>query len=111
MPNVSEKWKEIDWVCDTAQDERTNNFRRYCDWYAYNQGQLDTEREIQKVTSARTKLGWSEGKLFKRIASMPLHVFLILRRIDPEFSRNTPEGRKKMYAFLRHRPEFSVPQN
>jgi hypothetical protein len=39
---------------------------------------------------------------------MPMHVFHVLRLIDPEFGRNTPDGKNKMYRFLARHPMFGV---
>ena len=108
MPSLGCEWNEIDWVVAAAETPGTNHFRRFEDWYLWNQLQKSSEAETRKVSSIRTQLGWSSGKLFKRIASMPLHLYMILHRIDPEFGRNTKEGRAKMYRFVQRHPEFSV---
>lgn len=108
MANIDCGWNEIDWVCEAAQKESSNNFNRYCDWFDVHQDQLTLEKEAHKVSTAYKQLGWSEGKSVKRIMCMPLHLFNILRRIDPDFGRNTPEGKKKLYKFLLRHPEYSV---
>lgn len=109
MSNIGKDgWSEIDWICEAAQHEESNNFRRYCDWYSTNQTMKEMEDESKKISSIRTKKGWSEGGMFKRISSMPLHIFNIMRRLDPEFAVNTKRGRAKLIAFVQRRKEFSV---
>lgn len=109
MPNVGgAEWKEIDWVVETAQKEGTINFHRFEDWYREHVTQKQMEDEVKRVSTMHRQLGWSRGKTMKRIMSMPLHVFNILRQIDPEFARNTPEGKKKVYRFLLRHPMFTV---
>ena len=99
---------ELEWVAEAAQNPHSNNYDRYCDWWDWHQHALSQERELRKVSNTRRKLGWSRCKMFRRVASMPLHVFNILRHIDPEFATNTPDGKKKLYKFLLRRPEFST---
>ena len=99
---------ELEWVAESAQNPHSNNYDRYCDWYEWQQDAKSQEREIRKVTNIRTKLGWSRCKLFKRISSMPLHVFNIMRKIEPQFATNTPEGKRLLHKLLLRRPEFSV---
>ena len=108
MANLSSEWNEIDWVVETAQKEGTNYFRRFEDWYREKQTQESMEQETRRVSTLHRQIGWSEGKNLKRIASMPTHVFSILRQIDPEFGRNSKEGKAKMYRFLARHPMFSV---
>lgn len=109
MPNIGhDGLTELEWVAESAQNPYSHNYDRYCDWFDWHQDQLSQERELRKVTSIRTKLGWSKCKMFRRVASMPLHVFNILRKISPEFATNTPEGKRLLYRFLIRRPEFST---
>lgn len=109
MANIGgQDWKEIDWVVNTAMNPDTNHFHRFSDWWDQQGEQKDMEREALKVSTIRKQIGWTKEGHLKRIASMPLHVFTILRKIDPDFARNTPEGRKKMYAFVLRHPMFSV---
>lgn len=109
MANIGgQDYKELDWIAETAQIPGTNNFHRFCDWWDYHQDLKQMEKEVRKVTSIRTGLGWSQAKMFKRIGSMPLHVFNALRKVDPEFGRNSPEGRKKMHRFLMRHPEYGA---
>ena len=107
MPNVgSPGLEELEWIAETAQNPPTVNYQRYCDWADYHQDLKQMEAEARKVTSIKTKMGWSAGKMMKRIASMPLHVFVLLRHVDKDFARNTPEGIKRLRRFLMRRPEF-----
>lgn len=108
MPNVGGGMAELEYIAETAQDPRTVNYARYCDWWDYRQDQQSIEEELRKVTSIHTKLGWTDHGLLKRVASMPLHVFVLLRRIAPEFSTATPEGKRLLHKFLLRRPEFST---
>lgn len=108
MANLNCEWKEIDWVVETAQQESSNYFHRFEDWYAQHQTQKSMEDEIKRVSTMHRQLGWTHGKTMKRIMSMPLHVFMILRAIDPDFARNTPDGKKKVYKFLARHPMFTV---
>jgi hypothetical protein len=109
MANIGgQDWKEIDWVVENAQKENANHFNRWCDWWDQQGTQNDMEREALKISTIRRKIGWTKDGHMKRIASMPYHVFMILRKIDQDFGRNTPEGKKKMYAFVMRHPQFSV---
>ena len=108
MSNINSEWNEIDWVVETAQHENTNYFHRFEDWYREHQTMKSMEDEAVRVSTAYRQRGWSDGKTMKRIASMPLHVFHIIRQIDKDFSRNTPEGKAKMYRFLARYPMFTV---
>ena len=42
---------------------------------------------------------------------MPTHIFMIMKRLDPEFATQTKEGKRKLLKFLMQRPEFSVPKS
>ena len=106
--HVGNVLSDLEYVAQTAQDPRTVQYRRYCDWYEGNQDRQAIEEEFKKVTSIHTKIGWTDKGLMKRVASMPLHVFVLLRRIAPEFSTSTVEGRKLLHKFLIRRPEFST---
>lgn len=107
MPNIgSPGLEEMEWIAETAQNPHTVMYDRYCDWADYNQSMKQMEAEARKVTSIKTKMGWSECKMFKRVASMPLHVFTLLRHVDKDFGRNNPEGIKRLRRFLMRRPEF-----
>ena len=106
--HVGNVLSDLEYIAETAQDPRTVNFSRYCDWYEYRQSQQSIEEELRKVTSIHTKLGWTDRGMMKRVASMPLHVFVLLRKIAPEFSTATPEGKKLLHKFLLRRPEFST---
>lgn len=97
---------EMEWIAEAAQNPYTVNYQRYCDWAEYHQDLKQMEAEVKKVTSIKTKTGWSQGGMFKRIASMPLHVFALLRHVDKDFARNNEEGKKRLYRFLMRRPEF-----
>ena len=108
MPYIGDELSELDWVANAAQEPYSNNYRRYCDWYQWHQDAKSMDSEMRRITSVKSKLGWTRCKLFRRCASMPLHVFAILRRIEPEFATNTQDGRKLFYRFLQRRPEFSV---
>lgn len=109
MPHVGNVMSELEWVAETAQNPATNNFDRYCDWFDYHQDQKSLEREYGKLTSLGTRMGWTALNHMRRVSSMPLHVFVALRRItNGEFASNTPEGRKLLHKFLIRRPEFSV---
>lgn len=106
--DIAKGYAELDWICDNAQRPEANNYRAYCDWYAWNQDQKSMEAEAAKVSTVRNQLGWSQGRMFKRIGSMPLHIFVILKRMDREFASNTADGRKKYLKFILRRPEFAV---
>jgi len=105
---VSRHWEEIDWIVSASKHEAAFNYQRYHQWVEENQSQKQMEEEVKKVSSIRKGIGWTEEGCMKRIASMPFHLYAILRRVDPEFGRNTPEGKKKFYRFLLNHPEFSV---
>lgn len=102
------EWNEIDWIVQAAENDRANNFHRFEDWYREHQDQKQMEQEAMKVSTAYRQLGWTQGKMMKRIMSMPLHLFVLLRRVDPEFGRNSKEGKAKIYRFLQRHPEFTV---
>src|SRR3990172_2313838 len=104
MANLNTEWNEIDWVIDTAQKEGTNYFPRFEDWYREKQTQESMEQESRRVSTMYRQIGWSQQKTMKRIMSMPAHVFHILRQIDPDFARNTKEGKAKVYRFLQRYP-------
>lgn len=106
--HVGNVLSDLEYVAQTAQDPRTVQFRRYCEWWEERQDRQSVEEEYRKVTSIHTKLGWTDGGMMKRVASMPLHVFVLLRRIAPEFSTATPEGKRLLHKFLLRRPEFST---
>lgn len=97
---------ELDWIAEAAQNPNTVMYHRYCDWVDYNKDLKQMEAEVKKVTSAKAKAGWSNSRMFKRIASMPLHLFVLLRHIDKDFGRNNVEGIKRLRRFLMRRPEF-----
>lgn len=106
--HVGNVLSDLEYIAETAQDPRTVQYRRYCDWWDYRQSQQSLEEELRKVTSIHTKLGWTDKGMMKRVSSMPLHVFVLLRKIAPEFSTATPEGKKLLHKFLLRRPEFST---
>ncbi len=111
MANLG-KWRdEIDWICDSAQDPASNNYNRYCDWFDWHTEQKDYEREVKRISTAKAQLGWSAGGTLKRVACMPLHIFNIMKRIDPEFATGTKDGKKKLLKFILQRPEFAVPKS
>ena len=37
--HVGNVLSDLEYIAETAQDPRTVNFRRYCDWYEYRQSQ------------------------------------------------------------------------
>ncbi len=108
MSNVADTFKEHSWVVKTAQTIDDYNIRRYEDWYRWNQDLRSMEAEAKKVSSIRKNIGWTNAGFMKRIASMPLNVFMMLRKLDPEMLANTKEGMKKFDRFLVAHPEFSV---
>lgn len=109
MSNVGNVLSELEWVAETAQHPDTNNFDRYCDWHDWHQDMKSQERELSKITSIGRRMGWSNFNRFRRVSSMPLHVFIALKHITHgEFGSNTEEGRKLLHRFLVRRPEFSV---
>lgn len=108
MSNLNCEWNEIDWVIETAQKDGVNYFHRFEDWYREKQTQDSMEDEARRISTMHRQIGWSQSKNLKRIMSMPLHVFHIIRQIDPEFARNTKEGKSKVYRFLQRYPMFSV---
>ena len=109
MSNVGGgEWNEIDWVVETAQKEGTINHHRFEDWYIQHQTQKEMEEETKRISTMHRQMGRTKGHTMKRIMSMPLHIFKILRQIDPEFGRNTPEGKNKVYRFLSRHPMFRV---
>lgn len=97
---------ELEWIAETAQQPGTTNYFRYCDWFDEHRTQKQMEAEVHKVNSVKGKMGWSQARTMKRIASFPLHVFTLFRRVDKDFARNTPEGKKRLYRLLARRPEF-----
>jgi hypothetical protein len=97
---------ELDWIAETAQKPGTTNHARYCDWFDYHRDLKQMEAEVRKVSTIRSRMGWSQARHFKRIASFPLHVFALFRRVDKDFARNTPDGIKRLYRVLARRPEF-----
>jgi hypothetical protein len=109
MPNVGNVLSELEWVAETAQHPDTNHFDRYCDWFDYHQDQKSLEREYGKITSLGTRMGWTNFNHFRRVSSMPLHVFVALKQLTHgEFGSNSKEGRDLLHKFLIRRPEFSV---
>jgi len=111
VANVGKAHNEIDWICDTAQQPGTRFHDRYCDWFDWHTDQVNYEREVKKISTAKNQLGWSEGGKLKRVACMPTHIFMIMKRLDPEFATQTKEGKRKLLKFLMQRPEFSVPKS
>lgn len=99
---------EIDWVVNTAQRAGVNHLDRFEDWYAYNQDQKSMEAESLKVSTIRNQIGWCGAETMKRIGSMPLHIFVAIRKIDPEFATATSGGKRKFYRFLLRHPQFTV---
>lgn len=107
MPNVGQPGlDELDWIAEAAQRPGTSNYDRFCDWNDYHKDLKQMEAEARKVTSIKTKMGWSNCKMMKRIASMPLHVFTLLRHVDKDFARNNPDGIKRLRRFLMRNPVF-----
>ena len=66
------------------------------------------EAEALKVSTIRNQIGWTHEGMMKRIASMPLHLFDIIRKINPEFATPTKDGKASLYRFLLAHPEFTV---
>ena len=109
MANIGHEGdSEIDWVVNTAQDPRVNHYHRFEDWYLYNQDQKSMEAESLKVSTIRNQIGWTKHGRMKRIGSMPLHVFTVIRKLDPEFATATKAGKRKYYRFLLRHPQFTV---
>lgn len=109
MANIGHQGdSEIDWIVSTAQQPGVNHYQRFEDWYRWNQDQKSMEAETLKVSTIRNQLGWSNMGLFKRVASMPYHLFVAIRKIDPEFSTGNGPGKKKLYRFLMRHPQFTV---
>lgn len=107
MANVGQPGlEELDWIAEAAQDPRTAMYHRFCDWNDYKRDLMQMEAEARKVTSIKTKMGWSQSKMFKRIASMPLHLFVLLRHVDKDFGRNNKEGIKRLRRFLMRNPIY-----
>lgn len=107
MANIgSPGLEELDWISEAAQLPGTTNYDRFCDWADYHRDLKQMESEARKVTSVKTKMGWSEGKMFKRIASMPLHLFVLLRHVDKDFGRNNQDGKNRLYRFLMRNPIY-----
>ena len=108
MVSVREAFKEHSWVVKTAQTIDDYNIRRFEDWYRWNQDLKSMEEESRKVSNIRKQIGWTNANYMKRVASMPLNVFVMLKNLDPELFANTKEGMKRFDRFLLHHPEFSV---
>ena len=108
MANVIDQFKEHSWIVNTAQTQDNLYTHRWEDWYRGKETQDSLEREAKKISSIRKQIGWSNRNLMKRIASMPLFLFHILREIDKEMFANTKEGRKRFDRFLIRNPECSV---
>jgi|SRR3990167_2754980 len=107
--HVGNVLSDLEYIAETAQDPRTVNYKRYVDWWDYHQDQKSLEREYAKITSVGKQIGWSSMSTMKRVSCMPLHVFVMLRRItNGEFSSNSEEGKRLLHKFLLRRPEFSV---
>ena len=109
MRNVADPFREMDWIVHAAQSPAAHNYDRFCDWFDWQTEQLNYEREVKKISTAKRKLGWSAGGTMKRIACWPTHIFNIFRRINPDFGRNNDEGRKAMHKVIQRYPMFSVP--
>ena len=102
--------REIDWIVETAQKPETCHYRRFEDWYREEQDQKSMEREALKVSTIRNQVGWTHGGMFKRVASWPLHIFMMIRKVHPEFARNSPDGKRLLYKILARYPMFTVRQ-
>lgn len=108
MANIDNGWSEIDWIVDAAQNPVSNNFVRFAEAVRWNQDQKSLEDEHRKISSIRKTGGWTAEGRMKRIGSMPLHIFNLMKRIDREFAANTPRGKALYLKFIKRYPLFSA---
>src|SRR3990172_10745479 len=99
---VSPEENLIDKVVD--QDELLRRIPRLSDFYEGVAQMRSLQEEISTLGSFTKKTGFTPGKDFQPIATIPYSVAAAMVMVDPGFFKD----RKKVYRFLAQHPEYDT---
>jgi hypothetical protein len=92
----------LDQVLD--QDTLTQRVPRLSTFFDGIQEMKSIQAEVSTLGEFTKRTGFTPGKNFQRVATIPYSVKAALEAVDPEFFRD----KAKVYRFLSRHPEYDV---